>query len=44
MTPEVKEAVKKRNTLRKTVAANREEWIEACREVAKMVKQEKEKR
>ena len=44
LTTEVKEAIRRRNALRKTVSDNREQWIEACREVLKMVKEEKERR
>ena len=30
MTKEVREAVKRRNSLRRTISANRVEWVEAC--------------
>ena len=44
MTTEIKEAIKKRNRLRKTVGRNREQWIKACQETATLVKNEKERR
>ena len=44
MTEEIKEAIRKRNHLRKSVATNREEWIEACKTTAEMIKNEKQKR
>ena len=44
MTEEIRHAVKRRNLLRTTVAANREEWIGACREVQEMVRASKEER
>ena len=37
MTDEIKEAIRERNQLRKTVGQNREEWIEACRNTASMI-------
>ena len=43
MTTEIKEAIKKRNHLRKTTSANRKEWREACINVRDMVKQNREK-
>ena len=33
ITPEIKEAIKRRNSLRQNVQNNREAWIEACKEV-----------
>ena len=44
LTEEIKAEIKKRNKLRETVASNREEWIESCRKVAEMIKEEKEER
>ena len=44
MTKEIKESIKKRNELRKMVATNREEWIEACKATSELIKSEKEKR
>ena len=44
MSKEVKEEIKKRNQLRTTVKDNRQEWIESCRKVAKMIKEEKERK
>jgi hypothetical protein len=44
MTAEVKEAIKRRNELRKNIAGNREEWIKASREVSEKIKEEKERR
>ena len=44
LTEEIRAEIKKRNTLRKTVAANRDEWIESCKNVAKMIKDEKTNR
>ena len=41
MTKDIKEAIGQRNTLRKTATRNREEWIEACRKVSSMIKEEK---
>lgn len=41
MTADIKEAIKRRNELRKTVANNREEWINSCREVAAMITEKK---
>ena len=43
LTPEIKEAIKKRNQLRKTVATNRKEWVEACNDVREMIKENREK-
>ena len=39
MTPEITEAIRKRNQLRKTVAANRKEWREACIKVRELIKE-----
>ena len=44
LTKEIRAEIKKRNTLRKTVAANRDEWIESCKNVAKMIKEKKSNR
>ena len=40
LTEEIREEIKKRNQLRKTVAVNREEWIESCKKVAELIKKE----
>ena len=37
MTADIKEAIKARNELRKTVGQNRKEWIEACKSTAEMI-------
>ena len=37
LTPEIKESIKKRNDLRKTVAQNRTEWIEACKSTTELI-------
>ena len=42
MTSEIKEAITKRNELRKTVAQNREEWIDACKKTSELVKERKQ--
>jgi len=44
MTEDIRLAIKRRNALRATVSANREEWIEACREVQDMVRTSKEEK
>jgi len=44
LTQEVKEEIKKRNALRRTVKDNREEWIQSCRKVSEMIRAEKEVR
>jgi hypothetical protein len=44
MTDEIKEKIKARNRLRKDFAQNKDKWIEACREVAEMIRAEKERR
>ena len=44
LTPEIREAIKERNRLRKTLIDNREEWTEAGRKVSEMIKEEKTKR
>ena len=41
LTPEIKEAIKEINKLRKTVLTNRAEWIDACRNVTNMVRENK---
>ena len=41
LTDEIKEAIRNRNVLRKTVSQNREEWIEACRSTADMIASKK---
>ena len=41
LTPEIKESIKKRNELRKTVAQNRTEWIEACKSTAELITEKK---
>jgi len=41
MSPEIKESIKKRNDLRKTVAQNRTEWIEACKSTAELITKKK---
>jgi len=38
LTTEIKEAIKERNKLRKTRAANRREWVEACHKVKDMTR------
>ena len=42
--PEIKEAIKERNRLRKTLTVNRREWTEASRRVSEMIKEEKTRR
>ena len=44
MTDEIKEAISKRNQLRRRIPASRGEWIQACRDTARLIKEEKEKR
>ena len=44
LTQEVKEEIKKRNALRKTVGNNRKEWIESYQKVSEMIREEKERR
>jgi hypothetical protein len=44
LTDEIKEEIKKRNHLRKTIASNREEWIESCKKVSDMINKEKSDR
>ena len=41
LTPEIKDAIKEINKLRKTVLTNRKEWIDACRNVTNMVRENK---
>ena len=43
LTPQVKEAIKKRNALSKKMGENRSQWVEACRETAELIRTEKEK-
>ena len=43
LTPEIKEAIKERNKLRETRAANRREWVDACNKVRAMRKETREK-
>ena len=43
LTTEIKEAIKERNKLRKTRAANRREWVEACHKVKDMTREMQEK-
>ena len=42
MTPEVREAIQKRNTLRKKVGSHREEWLSACKEAQEAIKKARE--
>ena len=42
ITPDVKEAIKKRNQLRKKVSEHREDWLQACREVKEKIREAKE--
>ena len=44
LTEEIRVEIKKRNKLRTSIGNNRTEWIESCRKVATMIKEEKEKR
>ena len=44
MTDEIKEAISKRNQLRRRMPASRGEWIQACRDTARLIKEEKERR
>ena len=44
MTDAIKDAIKKRNELSKTIRANRVEWVTSCQQVAEMIKEEKSKR
>lgn len=41
LTPEIKDAIKEIKKLRKTVLTNRKEWIDACRNVTNMVRENK---
>ena len=41
MTPEIKTAINNRNELRKTIANNRETWVEACKTTANMIAERK---
>ena len=42
MTSEIKAVITKRNELRKTVAQNRKEWIDACKKTSELVKERKQ--
>ena len=44
MTRDLREAVKFRNSLRRTLGDNRREWVEACRSVQALIRKEKERR
>ena len=44
MSKEIKEKIKIRNNLRKSIKNNRQQWIESCREVATMIRNEKQNR
>ena len=41
LTDEIKDEIKRRNQLSKTIRTNREEWVESCQKVAAMIKEEK---
>ena len=41
-TPEIKEAIKIRNTLKQTLPQNRRSWIDACKQVNELSKKQKE--
>ena len=43
MSDEIKEAIRERNELRKTISQNRKRWIEACKKVATMIREKKQK-
>ena len=43
LTAQVKESIRKRNLLSKTMGANRRQWVEACRETKELIRREKEK-
>ena len=43
LTAQVKEAIRKRNLLSRTMGANRRQWVEACRETRELIRAEKEK-
>ena len=42
LTPGVRQAIRKRNSLRKNVGRNREEWLEACRNIQTEVTKSRE--
>ena len=44
MPREIREAVKSRNSLRRSLGDNRREWVEACRSVQALIRKEKERR
>ena len=44
MSTEIKEAIKRRNELRKNISTKRKEWISACQEVATMIQEAKEEK
>ena len=44
LSPEITEAIKKRNQLRKSVASNRKEWREACNNVRDMVRENRKEK
>jgi hypothetical protein len=44
LTPDIKDVIKKINLLRRNIGQNRKEWIEECRNVAKLIKEKKEQR
>ena len=41
LTDEIKDEIKRRNQLSKTIRTNREEWVELCQKVAAMIKEKK---
>ena len=41
MTPDIKDAIRTRNELRKTIGQNREEWIAACKATSEMITKKK---
>lgn len=41
LTDEIKDEIKRRNQLSKTIRTNREEWVESCQKVAAMIKEDK---
>ncbi len=43
-TPELREAIKKRNELRRTVADNRAEYLEACAATRKLSEESRQKK
>ena len=44
MTEEIKAEIKKRNQLRKQISSRREEWLESCKKVSDMIREEKSAR